>query len=132
MSNAERQAKWMEKNRALHNFRRRKKPLSGGDKTGDVRWQAESKSKDPCNPYRGETQAPPAQLPEITVSAGKFPKTITLSSPITSAVEASAPPPLVYRDDYNRVITKGQWEKLQGMKEKAKENNYEIDQYSQL
>ncbi len=39
--------------------------------------------------------------------------------------------PLVYRDDYGRVISEAQYDKLQKMKEHAKANNFEMDEYSQ-
>jgi hypothetical protein len=39
--------------------------------------------------------------------------------------------PLIFRDDNGRVISERAWNALQKLKEKAKENEYEIDDYIQ-
>ena len=39
--------------------------------------------------------------------------------------------PLVYRDDYGRVISERQWKTLQERKRRANESGYVIDEYSQ-
>jgi hypothetical protein len=38
---------------------------------------------------------------------------------------------LIYRDDYGRQISEGQWKRLQSLKAKAKEGGYVIDEFSQ-
>lgn len=98
--------------------RNRRKGLSGSNAVtrlaGDTGSEDHSKS--------------PAQLPEVKVSSGKFPKMITLDT----LPKAEAPPPMIYRNDYGAVISHGQWEKLQKIKQDAKEGGYEIDSFSQL
>lgn len=40
--------------------------------------------------------------------------------------------PVIYRDDYGRVISERQWNVLQERKRSAKDNGYAIDEYSQF
>ena len=73
--------------------------------------------------------------------AGDNPPPVPLRDKITELRElmeaASREPveavvkPLIYRDDYGRVISETQWKRLQERKKKAKEGGYEIDKYSQ-
>lgn len=39
--------------------------------------------------------------------------------------------PLIFRDDFGRVISETQWERLQEKKRHAREFEYELDEYSQ-
>ncbi len=39
--------------------------------------------------------------------------------------------PSIYRDDYGRVISEGQWKALQKRKSEAVNHGYEIDEHSQ-
>lgn len=39
--------------------------------------------------------------------------------------------PVVFRNDYGAIITESQWERLQTIKDRAKNGGYVIDEYSQ-
>ncbi len=149
MSNAQRQAKWREKNRALFNLRRRnarkrlslvekeaerdttvlRTEMSIGEKSGSAPHAEDGNSErlqDVHNvPNGGDQQIPPPR-PSI-LDLRKLIAEESQKPPETS-VESR---PVVYRNDYGGVISKFAWEKLQKMKAHAKENNFEIDEYSQ-
>ncbi len=131
-ANSERVKRWREKNRALWNLRRRnarKKHLDLVEK----------------EPER-ETPLPGTEmpLPEIlgvrTRKVGEF-RMIEIEPQKASGEEEK---PVIddsrtakdvirgiYRNDNGGVISKFAWEKLQKLKEHAKENEFEIDEYSQ-
>ncbi len=159
LSNKERQRRWMEKNRALHNLRRRnaRKGSSLGEKeaavesnrsrtemarneiSGSVSRAATcsgetTASTVPHVSNGGDQQIPPprpsvAELREMMSKASKKPAT----EPPASVDTRSAKDVIggIYRNDNGGVISKFAWEKLQKMKAHAKENNFEIDEYSQ-
>lgn len=115
MSNLERQRRWLEKNRALFNRRRREKRVLG--KGGDLH---EERSNETGVVSRGtdEKKSTLEVLREL------------ISKPVEKA-ELEVVKPRIFRNDYGVVITEGQWEKLQRMKKEAKEGGYEIDEWSQ-
>ncbi len=116
LSNKERQRRWMEKNRAVFNLRRRnarKKDFVLVVEEVEVeavmpRIEMASKART-IEELRDVINAESRKPPETTVEA----------------------PPVVYRNDYGGVISKFAWEKLQRLKEKAKSGGYEMDEYSQ-
>ena len=123
MSNAERQRKWVAKNRALHNLRRRNKrkdlssPKEEASSCG-VRRGVEPEGSN------GVEQSPPAQLSEVERLRVLMEK--SSAEPVEAAVK-----PVVFRDDHGRVITERQWETLQRLKAKAQAGGYELDDYIQ-
>lgn len=100
----------MEKNRAAHNLRRR-------------------------NARKGlkETSTPSTAPARVLPVAGKEATLASLRELVAAAEPVVAVPakPVVYRDDYGRVITQSQWNKLQEMKMEAKQKGYVIDEFSQ-
>lgn len=116
-SNAERQAKWREKNRALFNLRRRNARKGGGAKKSERRGACPSEST------IAETSAP---SPTATIEELRQLIATESEKPVPEPVK-----PVVYRDDYGRVITWEQWEKMQETKAKAKAGGYEVDAWSQ-
>lgn len=118
LSNKERQKRWLAKNRAVFNFRRRqarrKKALSGGSPSVTVGLPARTPS----------IAGPPTQKSKIEelreLIAGESVK-----------VEKEPEKTAAYRDDFGRVISERQWKFLQDHKRKAKEVGYEIDEFVQ-
>lgn len=152
MTNAERQAKWREKNRALFNLRRRrKKNLGSGVESGhadhnDKPSLVTTDERDCVEQIADENPASSFVEPDtvrkgsqrrIVDSGGSVPpaqKIEELRALIAKEHEKSIKAevvPLVYRDDYGRVISERQWKALQKKKEDPKEGGYEIDEYSQ-
>ncbi len=141
MSNAERQKRWLAKNRAAFNLRRRnarKKNLGLVEKESVVvstvpRIETSNEVQpmgdwnhivDP-NPPRKTIE----ELREMMAKASEKPVT-----EVPDSVETRSAKDVVggiYRNDNGGVISKFAWEKLQKMKAHAKENNFEIDEYSQ-
>ncbi len=129
LTNKERQRRWMEKNRAAFNLRRRnaRRENSGLGK---------QESKVQTDVPRIEMPLP--EIPFKTKKVGEF-RMIVLpeEKPSTEApvVEdgraVSDVARGIYRNDNGGVISKFAWEKLQRLKEHAKANNFEIDDYSQ-
>ncbi len=125
MSNAERQRKWREKNRALFNLRRRnarKENLSSVEK------EAESETTVPRTKMGVHANDVVKEVNRPTISELRELVKEEREKPPQSVEE---PRPAVYKNDYGGVISKFQWEKLQRLKAHAKENNFEIDEYSQ-
>ncbi len=127
-ANSERVKRWRDKHRALHNLRRRnarKKGLSSLEEEPQleaavVRTEMQQKEVHANDVVKEVNRPSISELRELVEEEREKP-------PATS-VEA---PPTVYRNDYGGVISKFQWEKLQRIKAHAKENNFEIDEYSQ-
>jgi Ni/Co efflux regulator RcnB len=129
MTNAERQAKWLEKNRAVFNLRRRNarkdqgKRVPRGDGSGESRV-----------PNGGAAEAgdnPPTLNPFETKKVGEFRMLVLSPKEVENEPVVLSVKPLVFRDDNGRVISERAWNTLQKLKEKAKENEYEIDDYIQ-
>lgn len=121
LSNTERQKRWIEKNRALHNLRRRKKILNGGDTTS----KNEASSNDLVVKRRSvDDQSAPVQ-------PSKMDELRTLVKMVTAEPIAPAPKPLIYRNDYGQIISETQWRILQKRKQEAIAGGYVLDEYSQ-
>lgn len=112
MTNAERQRKWMMTHRALHNLRRReyRKMISESRSRGVL----DGVGCD-AKPEKSKTLE---ALRELIANEQEKP------------VEANVVP-LVYRDDYGRVISERQWKTLEKKKADAREGGYVIDEYAQ-
>jgi hypothetical protein len=104
LTNYEKQKRWREKNKALYNLRqreyRRGKTVGAGDARLDSETEPPAKSK--IDQLRELIATESAKPPEMAV--GK---------------------PLIFRDDYGRVINESQWKRLQERKTTAKSNGYE-------
>jgi hypothetical protein len=124
LSNYEKQKRWRDKNRALYNFQQRqRRKAKGGDATCHDR-QTESTH----NSDSGSNA-------ELTVQSAGSATIQSLRELITKEsekpVETPVAVPTVFRDDYGRVISEAQWQRLQERKKRATEGGYEIDAYSQ-
>ncbi|HSW91032.1 MAG TPA: hypothetical protein VLG09_00090 [Candidatus Saccharimonadales bacterium] len=131
---SERVKRWRDKNRALWNLRRR---------NARNKWVGlgclEKESVVEATVARVE--AAPKEIPGVrTRKVGEF-RMIEIEPQKASGGEEK--PAVddsrtvkdvvggIYRNDNGGVISKFAWEKLQRLKEHAKENNFEIDEYSQ-
>ena len=120
--------RWREKHRGLANLRQReyRKRLQGqriprGDGSDENRVPNGGAAKAGDNP------------PTLKFETKKVGEFRMLVMPEQPKDEPTMPvvKPLVFRDDNGRVITERAWNALQKLKEKAKENEYEIDDYIQ-
>jgi hypothetical protein len=143
MTNAQRQAKWREKNRALFNMRRRLARKKSSTAVPSARSQSTGLAQDSNGGSRTSSVETPITVeqsgakrqaaadPVITgikvTSSEKFPRMIES----TSKPETVITRPAVYRNDFGGVISKYAWEQLQKKKEAAKKGNYTLDEYSQ-
>ncbi len=157
MTNAQRQQRWLEKNRGAFNLRRRnaRKNLGSGgagwkssdqgraepkalaasptqnhlsgDRASRIIGSVSASETDAAEEIR-QVDSPPAQKLFETKKVGEFRMIVIPESPETVAPESK---PLIFRNDYGQVISERQWKMLQGRKERAKEGGYEIDEYSQ-
>ena len=137
--------RWRERNRGLVNmrqreYRRRKKdlpvpvlaePFNGdsmitlsGASPQDIGGEARE-STEMTRPVSGDSRG--------GQSSSRWEKLDALRKLISGphVSEERATKPAIYRDDYGRVISEGQWEKLQETKRRAKEGGYSIDEWSQ-
>jgi len=120
MTNTERQRRWLEKNRALHNLRRRNARSNllsaDGDRTSKLATLAADSDSYP----------EPTKLPFETKKVGEF---RMLVMPETHKEEATMPvvKPKVFLNDHGAVISERTWNILQEKKRIAKENGYEFD-----
>jgi hypothetical protein len=113
MSNAERQRKWMEKNRALHNFRRRKKNLGGSKEAGSK-------------------ETPAAVALHRRDAAQTISGLRKLIERVPAQVVQHEAKPTIFRDPFTgNVITERQWKGFEKRKEKAEAGGYEIDEWAQ-
>lgn len=125
MSNAERQRKWREKNRALFNYRRR-----SSRKCDSLDARSGIPAKDTIGLPQSQKLNHGASTPPARSSSKVEELRALIEEEHAKPVEAGVVP-LVYRDDFGRVISERQWKRLNKMKEDAKEGGYEIDEYSQ-
>ncbi len=154
MSNAERQRRWLEKNRAAFNLRRRnarKKDLGLVEKEptsqttvprtemarnmGADTEETESRS---AQAGKGEVELSRPPPPFTTKKVGEF-RMVVLpeekpSTEVPESTDTRSRSDIamgIWRNDQGGVISKFAYDKLQRLKEHAKENNFEIDDYSQ-
>ena len=153
MSSAERQRRWLAKNRAAFNLKRRnaRKGLVGKEavvQTDVPRIEMESQAtvgSSKAEEHHGTRakhedvgSTPTPQTPFVTKKVGGF-RMIVLpeekpSTGVSVIEETRSVKDVVggiYRNDFGGVISKSAWEKLQKAKQHAKENNFEMDEYSQ-
>ncbi len=131
-SNAERFRKWWEKNRALHNLRRRASYAK--KKSGFVKEEPKSEATVPG------IEIPPQEKQALftTKKVGEF-RMVVLpeEKPITGVLESTDTRSRsdiamgIWRNDQGGVISKFAYDKLQKLKEHAAKNNFEMDDYSQ-
>lgn len=121
LSNSERQNRWLKKNRALHNLRRRQKRKSG------VRGSGVSEDQT-AQDIEFLASLSPAQTKTKLEELRALIKTVSDDAPYESYEPAK---PQVFRDDRNKVITEAQFNQLQKLKEAAKKGRYELDDFSQ-
>ncbi len=145
-ANSERVKRWRDKNRALHNLRRRNYRKKGSGlviteaEVGTTVLRTEMASKESgivaerFESVGGSTPlpAPPHASKEATlenlrglIKAEEEKPVVEDSRTVKDVVGG------IYRNDHGGVISKFAWEKLQRLKEHAKENNFVIDEYSQ-
>ena len=124
--NSERVKRWRDRNRALHNLRRRnyRKGLTDVKKEPEreatvVRPEMTQDSK----------QAKISELRGLITAEEETPA--TSEGEIMETRSAKDVVGGIYRNDSGGVISKFAWDKLQRMKQHAKENHFEIDEYSQ-
>lgn len=113
LTNGERQRRWLEKNRAVFNLRRRNKRK--GLDLGKSEVQGDSKGMGTVDPKR--------------TSIGGLRELVEESHEASGGVDVVRP--AVFRDDRGVVITERAWNALQRLKEKAKRGGYELDDYVQ-
>ena len=139
LSNYEKQKRWREKHRALYNLQQRNRRKKGGD--------AECKSQTDLEDTNSSQRICSEAAPEVrslgaagfeTKKVGEFrmivlpeEKPATEAPVVDDGRSAADVARGIYRNDNGGVISKFAWEKLKKMKEHAKENNFEIDDYSQ-
>jgi hypothetical protein len=116
----------MEKNRATFNLRRRnaRKGLCDVEKEPEVKATVVRPEV-----AQDSKQAKISELRGLITAEEEKPATVE-----TEIVETRSAKDVVggiYRNDSGGVISKFAWDKLQRMKEHAKKNNFEIDEYSQ-
>lgn len=124
LSGYEKQKRWREKNRALYNFqqRQRRKNLGVGS-AGVVQNQERGKEHpETVGVMTGSPVQPKSKIEEL--------RELVRMEQEKPAVEAPAKLQ-VYRNDYGAIISEAQWDRLQKLKERAKNGGYEIDQWSQ-
>ncbi len=159
MSGAERQRRWLAKNRAAFNLRRRnaRKGLSLVEKQPVVETTVSrtemSSQENPVQVAEPFDRASAAHAIPEGRTVGSNPATGATKEEILSKlremvkVEQEKPATEVpestdtrsrsdiamgiWRNDQGGVISKFAWDKLQKLKEHAKENNFHVDEYSQ-
>ncbi len=131
MSGAERQKRWLAKNRAAFNLRRR------NARKGKLNLGLQE-AKGVVDVPGIEMPLPENPPPFETKKVGEF-RMIVLpeEKPITDAPESTDSRSRsdiamgIWRNDQGGVISKFAYDKLQKLKEHAKANNFEMDDYSQ-
>ncbi len=158
LSNKERQRRWLEKNRAAFNLRRRnaRKGSGLGEKEAVVEsnrsrtemarnigadtelTESRPVQSEQENTGKGEVELSRPPLPFTTKKVGEFRMVVMPeekpSDEVPSCTDTRSRSDIamgIWRNDQGGVISKFAWEKLQKLKEKAKEGNYVIDEYSQ-
>lgn len=135
LTNYEKQKRWREKNRALYNLQqrnRRKKNLGGGEKSlgesGGVKTLVKTEIESEFEPQHSSSIRDTAQTSKkSTIKSLRELVKIEQEKP---RIEAPTKP-VIPRDDFGRVISEAQWNRLQSKKEKAKMGGYVLDEYSQ-
>jgi hypothetical protein len=127
MTNAERQRKWVEKNRALFNLRRRnaRKNLSSGSSHDD-----DVSGSDGSPVVSGPTQNhPPAQTSkDETLLKLRDLMKVEQEKP---TVEVPAPTKVVRRSETGMIISEEEYQRRLELEERAREKGFEIDKYAQ-
>lgn len=141
LTNYEKQKRWREKNRALYNLQQRNRRKKGGDAVCRENPQVSEVSSHPSSAAPTVPPAGAALNPEYekatheeelhghftTKKVGEFRMVVIPTQP-SVVIENK---PLIFKDDYGRVISERAWNMLQKKKEDAKKGGYVIDDYSQ-
>ena len=142
MTNAERQRKWIAKNRALHNLRRRnaRKNLGGENRrTRSVVDEVERPSASvgelevPTSHEADEwdtsveKSAPTQKLPFETKKVGEFRMLVMPPKEVEERAEMPVVKPKVFFNDHGAQISERVWNDLQEKKRVALESGYEFD-----
>lgn len=148
LTNAQRQKKWREKNRALYNLRRRNarrnlpvpalaEPSCAPESCegGEVRESAKRTDDGSVGSYpKAVGIDEPERCSSGNSRGGQNPTIEKLRKLVESVqnepVEAVVKP-LIFRNGYGAIISENAWNRLQEKKRKAKEGGYTLDEYSQ-
>ena len=136
MTNAERQRKWIAKNRALHNLRRRNKrknlpvPVLAETQTIPHERQARESNTDHAV-GRGESHGSDSRggqnLLFQTKKVGEFRMLVIPPKEVEERSELPVVKPKVFFNDHGAQISEKVWNDLQEKKRKALESGYEFD-----
>ena len=132
MSNADRQAKWLEKNRALHNLRRRnaRKKLSSGEKSlgesGGIKTLVKTEIESEFESQGPSSARDAAHLFE-TKKVGEFRMLVIPPKEVGDEPEMPVVKPKVFFNDHGAQISERVWNDLQEKKRVALESGYEFD-----
>jgi hypothetical protein len=128
LSNNERQKRWIARNRALFNLRRRlarkEKANNGVVERALLDMQTERERRRGANPEekiydKKETLRVIREMVARDEDEDRL-REVEVNDPV-----------MTYRDDFGRVISEKQWKLLQEHKEKARLQGYELDEFSQ-
>lgn len=135
LSGYEKQKRWREKNRALYNLQQRNRRAKKG---GDVKCDSVIATRTPAAMPMGTASIAESSeaAPKVQSSGAAKIETRKVGELRMIVIpkevnEVEVVKPLIYRDDYGRVITERQWDLLQRKKQAAREHGYVIDDYSQ-
>ncbi len=145
LTNSERQAKWRDKHRALFNLRRRQSRNLKSIARVEERLKQLKELRDGIEEPEVQTDVPRIEMPLPenpppfeTKKVGEFRMVVlpeekpTVDAPSSTATRSRSDIAMgIWRNDQGGVISKFAWEKLQRLKEHAKKNNFEMDDYSQ-
>jgi len=131
MTNAERQRKWIAKNRALHNLRRRNKRKNLSGNVVDPALAEKS-----CGTSETTLPTQPS-VPFETKKVGEFRMLVVDSGKPEAVLDhrdnlgMDVAKPVVRRSETGMVISEEQWQKREEYKRQSKERGFEPDEYSQ-
>ncbi len=137
LTNSQRQKRWRENNRALFNLRRRQARNLKAIDNVKKRLHELHELRDSVSGARQREHAPkeseetggaPSRPLFETKKVGEFRMVVIPESDESVATDSK---PRVFRNDYGAIISESAWKRLQEMKRHAKENNFEMDDYSQ-
>ncbi len=134
-ANSERVKRWRDANRALWNLRRRnaRKKLSGVEGSSDLATERPDGIghvyPDKSTPSQTSKEETLSNLRSLIKAEEEKPVTEARASEETRSVKDVVGG--IYRNDHGGVISKFAYEKLQKLKEKAKNGGYQLDDYSQ-
>jgi hypothetical protein len=138
LTNYERVKRWREKNRVIYNLRRRNARKNLGAATGGIAGVVERGGRLLSQEARAGMSASENIRSDVATQTSKDETLAKLREMVKVEQEkprGEAPvtpvKPLIYRNDHGGVISEFEWEKLQKLKQKAKNGGYEIDEYSQ-